>query len=473
VNPNNIGNVRPVGATSGFQQPPTIEDGVRLAVNNVKAYPGQFNNGQPMSLLQIGERWAPRGDGANDPVQWAKNVASIGGLPVDQPLDFNNPQVAAAFARGVHGAEKGANAVQPVQFYQSALTGGGPSARDGTTPVTQGDGNVAQAPADPTQGLTQLPPGAKKLGHKGQWITKDGRGLILLPNGEQDWVPLPKEKTEKPQGPAGTFAGNAIEAQYANILEAGAKDPAVRSTFAYAQAYAHFAAPRTTVDENNRPVTIQPNVSHIPPPTFAAGGAAPQTPPAGSAQPSPAPSAPSAPAQPGGAQTTQLPGGQAVTVGAPLAPRAPGQTEMAKFRDMQAEGATITNALNEFLTALKGASTMDRAKSMTGANTPLNTSFNKAALLAKGEALFNLGVLNGPDLDIIRRTLPDPSSWKSGMVSDADAEKSVKQVIGLINDRLAQKAKVLGIELPKGEGGATPDKGDLYDKYGLARPEKR
>jgi hypothetical protein len=247
VNPNNIGNVRPVGATSGFQQPPTIEDGVRLAVNNVKAYPGQFNNGQPMSLLQIGERWAPRGDGANDPVQWAKNVASIGGLPVDQPLDFNNPQVAAAFARGVHGAEKGANAVQPVQFYQSALTGGGPSARDGTTPVTQGDANGAQ-PATPRKAITSQDAvtddlealkaaGYVKAGHKGQHMKGPTGGYLYMnpvpnPDGSHDSIeykPKPNQDAwEDVRNPAGQIVGqrNKVTNEFKPVAETGEKPPA-------------------------------------------------------------------------------------------------------------------------------------------------------------------------------------------------------------------------------------------------------
>jgi len=133
VNPNNIGNVRPVGASSGFQQPATLDDGVRLAVNNVKAYPAKFNNGQPMTLVQIGQRWAPVGDGANDPRQWAMNVASIGGLDPNQPLDMNDPATAAKFARGVHGAEHGANKAMPVDAYARILTGGpGPQIAQGT-----------------------------------------------------------------------------------------------------------------------------------------------------------------------------------------------------------------------------------------------------------------------------------------------------------------------------------------------------
>lgn len=174
VNPNNIGNVRPVGSSTGFQQPATLEDGVRLAVSNVKAYPGAFNNGQPMNLFQIGERWAPKGDGANDPRQWAMNVAQIGGLDPNAPLDFNNPQVAAAFARGVHGAEHGQKAIRPAEYYAGVLTGQTiPQGSDSPVPgVPNGSGQPVQPvqyspPAVRPQTLqdviNSMPPGVRQL----------------------------------------------------------------------------------------------------------------------------------------------------------------------------------------------------------------------------------------------------------------------------------------------------------------------
>ena len=127
-NPNNIGNVRPVGSSTGFQQPPSFDEGVALAVSNVRAYQSKFNGGAPMTLLQVGQRWAPKGDGANDPAQWAKNVAAGGGLPVDRPLNFNDPDVATRFARGVHTAEWGRN--RPLDAYAPGVqlaSGGAPS----------------------------------------------------------------------------------------------------------------------------------------------------------------------------------------------------------------------------------------------------------------------------------------------------------------------------------------------------------
>jgi hypothetical protein len=94
----------------------------------------------------------------------------------------------------------------------------------------------------------------------------------------------------------------------------------------------------------------------------------------------------------------------------------------------------------------------DRLMSLGGATTGLNTSYNVAALLAKGEALFNLGVLNGPDLDIIRRTLPDPSTLRGGAASSKAVDAAVDKVINVIKTKVEAREKQLGI----GQQGASP-----------------
>jgi hypothetical protein len=80
-----------------------------------------------------------------------------------------------------------------------------------------------------------------------------------------------------------------------------------------------------------------------------------------------------------------------------------------------------------------------------GFNTPLNTSWNSAALLAKGESLFNLGVLNGPDLEILRRALPDPSTFKGATTSAEGMKASVDKIIDLVQTRIAAKERQVGL----------------------------
>lgn len=184
VNPHNIGNVRPAGASTGFQQPASFDDGVALAIKNVKAYPGAFNGNRPMSLLQIGAHWAPVGDGANDPGQWARNVGAIGGIDPAAPLDFNDPNTAAAFARGLHGAEHGAKALRAPGDYMPGVANAlqlGPRA------------------SVPPQ-LAQLPPMGAPGGPSAMPQTAGLVNPALAPGGAPP-APMPQPAGASPPGP--------------------------------------------------------------------------------------------------------------------------------------------------------------------------------------------------------------------------------------------------------------------------------
>ena len=122
----------------------------------------------------------------------------------------------------------------------------------------------------------------------------------------------------------------------------------------------------------------------------------------------------------------------------------PSQTEMAKIRTARTDAATLVSALDDYQNTLRNAPRGERIRSIAGAATPSNTAYSNAAMLAKGETLFNLGVLSGPDLDIIRRTLADPSTIRGNMATPEDVSASVSKVIDLIQTRLAAHEQQLG-----------------------------
>ena len=307
VNPNNIGNVRPTGQNTGFQQPATLEDGIRLTVNNARAYPAAFNNGQPMTLTQIGQRWAPKGDGANDPDQWARNVASIGGLDPNQPIDLNNPQIAAQFARGVHGAEKGANVALPVQAYHSVLTGqGGTAPGAGGVNLAQGSADGSGNPLPPHRQATA--PGAKYEA-AAQRAQAAGRGDIALKyilqatavreaaaTSEAGVSLIPREEggdlvfynprtgqpvnrivggAKKPPAEGGAaFPGTGLDNQARSMLVRAANDPAFRASPEYRAAHGHLGRPR--IDMATGMQVPPEDLSAWPAPTYSAQPQAPQ-----------------------------------------------------------------------------------------------------------------------------------------------------------------------------------------------------
>lgn len=120
-NPTNPGNL--ANGQGGYQSFPTPEAGVAAAIQNVQRYPAKYNNGQPMSLLQIGQAWAPKDDGktpqlkGNDPAIWAKNVAAGMGVDPNAPIDFSNPAMGHAFAKAVHTAEHPAGSSYTPDVY--------------------------------------------------------------------------------------------------------------------------------------------------------------------------------------------------------------------------------------------------------------------------------------------------------------------------------------------------------------------
>lgn len=232
-------------------------------------------------------------------------------------------------------------------------------------------------------------------------------------------------------GGGGTFRGNALDAQDSNILLTG--DPMSQQ---YALAYSRQFGPRQIQQADGTVVVMTPPVPEgIRKPGQAATAASP--PPASQPQPQAAPPAPEAPAS-----TTPLPGGGSVTrVGDPRM----SQADKAKVDNVISNAATISNALEDFAQSFEGAGTGERVGSVLGATTKLNTSYNKAALLAKSEELFNLGVLNGPDLDIIRRTLPDPSTIRGQFSGPEAARAATQSVRVLLQDRMNAALKQRGL----------------------------
>jgi hypothetical protein len=123
----------------------------------------------------------------------------------------------------------------------------------------------------------------------------------------------------------------------------------------------------------------------------------------------------------------------------------PTPKDMQDLRTARSDAIGIVASLNDFKKSFENAGTLESAKSAMGFNTPLNTSWNSAALLAKGESLFNLGVLNGPDLEILRRALPDPSTFKGATTSAEGMKASVDKIIDLVQTRIAAKERQVGL----------------------------
>jgi len=109
VNANNFGNVRPVGSSTGFQQPKTPEEGLQIMDNNLKAYADKGIN----TLSGVINRWAPPSE--NDTQAYIKAASQRLGIDPNQPIDLKNPAVRQAVGTAIMLQEKG-----PKQLFSSA-----------------------------------------------------------------------------------------------------------------------------------------------------------------------------------------------------------------------------------------------------------------------------------------------------------------------------------------------------------------
>ena len=267
----------------------------------------------------------------------------------------------------------------------------------------------------------------------------DGKGVgiyEMTPNGPgRRMGAAPKQPGES----GGPFAGTGMDQQAANILlQVG---PAIANGTAtpeqqnqYALAYQHVEQGKVSMIPDPTDPTGQRQVmARIP------GNVPPQFPRPGGGQPAPGPdqtggAAPAGPpGQTGAPQVIQ--GTQTSTISA---------GDRSTLRKAETEAASIISSLDRFLDTRGKASVGERGASALGIPTELNTTFNAAALMAKGEALFNLGVLNGPDLDIIRRTLADPATFGGAIASQGTVTKQVGVIKDLIQSRLDAARKNFG-----------------------------
>lgn len=312
---------------------------------------------------------------------------------------------------------------------------------------------------------------------------------LTPPKADQQWVPDPNrpgvlidQKTGNVkrdpgfQDPNANPFGNSLDAKALGIVIRG--DP---GTPEYEAAYWHLSQPKVMPDGT----MIRPDMRAFRPPTRFAQGA-PAAPPAGAPTGGP-------PVAAGAGASVPVQSGAPPAGAPPVAPQSPpqaplgtpeiveptkprlGQAEQSKLRQMQMDVASLNHALDSYGRIFREAGTGERLRSVAGLSTNLNTAWTNAALLAKGEALYSLGVLNGPDLSIIRRAIADPSTLAGGAISPDELDQQIKQVRDLMMVRLNEWERRGGQPITPGgpqqgqptQGAPPASGGDLRKKYGL------
>lgn len=86
--PTNVGNIRPVGSSTGFQQYATPEEGIKAIDENLKAYGSKHKIN---TLRGVISRWAPPSE--NDTESYLNFVSQKTGLKPDEEIDLSNPTI--------------------------------------------------------------------------------------------------------------------------------------------------------------------------------------------------------------------------------------------------------------------------------------------------------------------------------------------------------------------------------------------
>jgi hypothetical protein len=131
------------------------------------------------------------------------------------------------------------------------------------------------------------------------------------------------------------------------------------------------------------------------------------------------------------------------------------------LRKVRAEASSIKDALTRFRDVVKSSDWRADLSAAAGGTTEegrrLNSAWTNAAIMTKAEALFNLGVLNGPDLSVIQGTLPNPATVSGLFTSDKAAAAAVDEVLRLIDSKVAAyESQFSGTApSPSNQGGAS------------------
>ena len=301
-------------------------------------------------------------------------------------VQLDNPRI-AGIASSLYAKDIAPPEFKEVDKYKTPgfVKGGVWTPTPGFTPKTEPQDAVAKVQADFQSGLIDQ-------------ATRDARITKL-----NSFAP----SAQVPAAPTGwPYQGMSIEAQDSNILHNGDPNSAV-----YRGAYNRQAEPKTFIDQSSgQVVTRTPDMTAYRKP---GDGAAPDA----------------AMGPPGSLSAKPTPGAKPGTA-----------ADRSKLKSIESEVETLLDSLDNFLVTVNAANTKDFLSALGGGPTAggrkLNSAWTNTSLIAKGEALFNLGVLNGPDLTIIRNTLPDPSTPSGAIASKQAYAAAVSEISRLVNSRL-------------------------------------
>ena len=223
---NNPGNLRPLpngqmwqgqtGVAGGFDTFGTPEAGDRAATINLQ---NQERLHGLNTISQIVAKWAPKGDGANDPAAYAATVGRMTGIDPNQPIDLNDPATLQKVKGALYTVEQG-HPVQGSAFAQSSPPSGPQSTSSGEqSPPTPRSLQIA------TGGSVSIP-------------SPEANGPVgASPFAVQPQAPV--GPANAPPRPAGPPTGPQATPQEIAIYQAGMRAPPGSPAYMQAMQLAH------------------------------------------------------------------------------------------------------------------------------------------------------------------------------------------------------------------------------------------
>jgi hypothetical protein len=171
----NVGNVRPVGKSTGFQQPSSYEEGIKLMDQNLSAYGTKHKINTLRGAIS---RWAPPSD-KNDTEGYIKFVSERTGLKPDQEIDLTNPAVRHVITGPMMLMEKGNKAIFAPSSAQQKETKKSVSEDPLYNAILSGNVEEKQKPDSgfPEEDLSKPATFNRKLARQGQKMREQGSKL--------------------------------------------------------------------------------------------------------------------------------------------------------------------------------------------------------------------------------------------------------------------------------------------------------
>jgi hypothetical protein len=130
----------------------------------------------------------------------------------------------------------------------------------------------------------------------------------------------------------------------------------------------------------------------------------------------------------------------------------PRPEEASNFRDAKVQAEDLAGKLNEMRGLVGQYGSFERGGPVAAR---MQSLAREIQLASKGPAMYQLGVLTGPDMELLEEIASNPNDWSSLFTRNSTRLAQIDQQLKSVTNKLDLKAKSLGYR-KAGEGGGKP-----------------